>query len=219
MKISRSFCSIASAIFYLTLFVIVSAFQLKTAKPKWTIKATYYESCSCNAPCPCPFGLPMTNSYCKLNALLVIEKGSFNKTDLKGIKLIMSGSVGKWGAYYFSEETTNEQKRSMEQILAIVNSGGFDTILTSQYAKVDVEDKGDRICFSAPNIKVDMSMVKGNNDKPVVIQNLKSKLFQGYIPCLSHINIRSFQDKEYDFAFEKKAGFTATWNLNHNDFK
>lgn len=107
----------------------------------------------------------------------------------------------------------------MEHILLIVKPGGFDTFLTSQHAKVDVEDKGDRIRFSAMNIKVDMSMVKGNNDKPVMIQNLKSKLYQGYIPCLSHINIRSFQDNEYDFAFEKKAGFTSTWNLNHNDFK
>ena len=219
MKKSRSFCLIVSTICCLTLFVIVSAFQLKTAKPKWKIKATYYESCSCIAPCPCPFGLPLTNSYCKLNALLVIHEGSFNKTNLSGIKLITSGSSGQWGAYYFSEETTKEQKRSMEHILSIVKSGGFDTILTSQHAKVDVEVKGDRIRFSAPNIKVDMSMVKGNNDKPVVIQNLKSKLFQGYIPCLSHINIRSFQANEYDFAFEKKAGFTSTWNLNHNDFK
>lgn len=219
MKTNRFFYLLISNICFVMLFSLVSAFQLKTAKPKWTIKATYYESCSCNAPCPCPFGLPMTNSYCKLNALLVIHKGSFNKTDLKGINLIMSGSVGKWGAYYFSEETTSDQKRSMEQILSIVNPGGFNTILTSQHAKVDVEDKGDRIRYSAPNIKVEMSMVKGNNDKPVVIQNLKSKLFQGYIPYLSHINIRSFQNNEYDFEFEKKAGFTSTWNLNQNDFK
>lgn len=219
MKTSRSFRSIVSAISYFTFFIIVSGFQLNKVEPKWTIKATYYESCSCNAPCPCPFGLPMTNSYCKLNALIVIHKGSFNKTDLKGVKLIMSGSVGKWGAYYFSEETTNDQKRSIEQILAIVNPGGFDTILTSQHAKINVEDKGDKIHFAASNIMVEMSMVKGNNDKPVVIQNLKGKLFKGYIPWLSAINSRSFQDREYDFTFEKKAGFSSTWNLNHNDFK
>lgn len=219
MKTYRSFCLVLSTISCLTLFIIVSGFQRNKAKPKWTIKATYYESCSCNAPCPCPFGLPMTNSYCKLNGLIVIHNGSFNNTNLKGAKLIISGSVGKWGSYYFSEETTNDQKRSIEQILSIINPGGFDTILTSQHVKINVEDKGDRIRFAAPNIKVEMSMVKGNNDKPVVIQNLKSKLFQGYIPWLSDINSRSFQDKEYDFSFEKKAGFTSTWNLNHNDFK
>lgn len=219
MKTYRSFCLVLSTISCLTLFIIISGFQRNKAKPKWTIKATYYESCSCNAPCPCPFGLPMTNSYCKLNALIVIHKGSFNNIDLKGTKLIMSGSAGKWGAYYFAEETTNEQKRSMEQILAIVNPGGFDTILASKHTKIDFEDKNDRIHFSAPNIKVDMSIVKGNNNRPVMIQNLKGKLFQDYIPCFSDINIRSCQDKEYDFSFEKKAGFTSTWNLNHNDFK
>jgi hypothetical protein len=215
---SRVFLPV-SVLFYLTLLTVTSAFQPRTDKPKWKIKATYFESCSCNAPCPCPFGLPMTNSFCKLNALLVVHEGSFNKINLKGVKLIMSGSAGKWGAYYFSEEITPEQKRSMEQILFIINPGSFDTVLTSQVSAIQFEDKNGFIRYSTPNIKVEMSTVKGNHHKPVVIQNLKGKLFDGYIPCFSNTNIRAFSDSEHDFAFEKKAGFISTWNFTQLDFK
>ena len=113
----------------------------RTEKPKWEINATYHESCSCNAPCPCPFGLPMTNSYCKLNSLLDVHEGQFNNIDLKGVKVILSGSVGGWGEYYFSDATTTEQKSAIENILKVVNNSGFDTILTSKLTKINSRTK------------------------------------------------------------------------------
>lgn len=204
---------------FITVLILLFGCQQKTIKPKWTINATYHESCSCNAPCPCPFGLPMTNSFCKLNSLLYIHKGQFNDIDLKGVKVILSGSSGKRGEYYFSETTTNEQKRSIESILKIVNIANFDTILVSKKTKVKFEKAGNNVAFSMSNISVLMSMVKGKNDKPVIVQNLKSKLFENYIPYLSHKNIRSFSDTTHDFSFVEKAGFISEWNLTDNDFK
>jgi Protein of unknown function (DUF1326) len=203
----------------MSVYFIITAFQAGAPKAKWSIKASYYESCSCNAPCPCPFGLPMTNSYCKLNAILVIHSGSYNKIDLNGTKLIVSGSSGKWGTYYFDDKASTEQKAAIEKILAIVNPGGFDTILSSSYSKIQFEDENGKIAFSAPNIEVEMNTVKGNHNKPVLIQNLRGKLFRGYIPCLSQTNFRSFSDAEHDFSFKQKAGFCSNWNLNQDDFK
>ncbi len=206
-------------LFFFTLLVFILGCQQKTENTKWSLKATYYESCSCNAPCPCPFGLPMTNSFCKLNSLLEIHNGHFNNIDLKGVKVILTGSSGKWGEYYFSEATTNEQKRSIESILEIVNIAGFDTILKSKKTKINFENKDGNVAFSMSNINVLMSMVKGKNDQPVIIQNLKSKLFENYIPYLSHKNVRLFSNTTNDFYFEGKAGFTSKWNLTDNDFK
>jgi len=51
---------------YLILAVLAGCQQIYET-PKWELKATYHEGCSCNAPCPCPFGLPilvyLPNSY------------------------------------------------------------------------------------------------------------------------------------------------------------
>jgi Protein of unknown function (DUF1326) len=206
-------------LFFFTLLVFILGCQQKTENTKWSLKATYYESCSCNAPCPCPFGLPMTNSFCKLNSLLEIHNGQFNNIDLKGVKVILTGSSGKWGEYYFSEATTNEQKRSIESILEIVNIAGFDTVLISKQTKINFENKDANVAFSTSNINVAMSMVKGKNNQPVIVQNLNGKPFENYIPYLSHKNVRSFSDTAHDFSFEGKAGFTSKWNLTDNDFK
>ena len=168
---------------FIAVLILFLGCQQKTLKPKWSINATYHESCICNAPCPCPFELPMTNSFCKLNSLLDIHERKYNIIDLTGVKIILTGTSGKWGEYYFSEAITNEQKRSIESILKIVNIAKFDFILASKKTKINFEKESNNVAFSMSNISVLMSMVKGKNDKPVIVQNLKSKLFENYIPC------------------------------------
>jgi hypothetical protein len=210
-----------SELYILPIFILFFGYKQKieTSNPKWSIKATYYESCSCNAPCPCPFGLPMTNSFCKLNSLLEIHEGQFNGIDLKGVKVVTTGSSGDWGEYIFSEKTNDEQISSVESILEIVDIYGFKTILTSKKAKIDFEKKEGNVTFSTPKASVVMSMVKGKNGKPVIIQNLSKKVFENYIPYLSHKNIHSCSDTIYNFSIEKKAGFTSEWNLTDKDFR
>lgn len=209
----------AKNISLIAIIILFSGCHQKSIKQQWSIKATYHESCSCNAPCPCPFGLPMTNSFCKLNSLLEIHEGQFDNIDLKGVKVILSGYAGEWGEYYFSETTTNKQKHSIENILKTVNIAGFDTILTSKKNKINFEKKDGNITFSTSNINVTMSMVKGKNGNPVVIQNLSKKVFENYIPYLSHKNVRTGLNTTHDFSFEKKAGFTSEWNLTNENYK
>ena len=202
-----------------TLLIFILSCQKKTENSKWSIKATYYEGCSCNAPCPCPFGLPMTNSYCKLNGLLNIHEGKYENIELKGVKAILSGSVGEWGTYYFSETTTKEQILAVEKILATVNIAAFDTILSSKVTKIDYKNENGKVSFSTPNIKVVMDMVKGKNDQPVVVQNLKSKWSQNYTPHLCSKNSRAFTDDSiHNFSFERKAGFSSEWDFADYDF-
>lgn len=206
-------------IFFITVLILLFGLEQKTEKPKWSIKATYYESCSCNAPCPCPLGLPMINSFCKLNSLLEIHEGKFNDIDLKGVKLVITGASGDWGEYSFSETTTDEQKSSVESILKIVNVYGFNTILTSKKAKIDFEKKEGSVTFSTSKVNVIMFMVKGKNGEPVVINNLSKKVFENYIPYFSHKNIHLCSNTTYNFSFAKKAGFTSEWNLTDEDYK
>lgn len=208
---------------YIVIAFIILGFtaecQILNQKSKWHIKAKYYESCSCNAPCPCPFGLPMVNSFCKLNGLLEIYSGKYNKTKLDGINVIISGSVGQWGEYYFSEKVTDDQKKAIEHILANVNAGGFDTILISKKAKIEIIKNKEDVAFSTSHIDVKMKIVKGENDQPVIIKNLKGKLFENYSPYFSISSSRSLLDSTNNFLFKEKAGFTSIWNLTNKDFK
>ncbi len=200
--------------------VIIFTFgcQSKVDEKLWHIKATYYESCSCNAPCPCPFGLPMTNSFCKLNALLDIQEGVFNDINLKGVKVLISGSSGQWGEYYFPETVTDAEIQSVRTILQTVNISGFDSILVCERTKILFDHSKDSVRYSSPNIQVRMRMIKGKDDQPVIVQNLKGKYFENYSPYFSIRNVRSFSDPIHDFSFDHKAGFSAQWNFNNTDF-
>ncbi len=203
----------------LSIIFIVCSCRHESKAPKWIIKATYNEGCSCNAPCPCPFGLPMTNSSCLLNGLVDIHEGRYKEIDLSGVKMILSGEVGGWGEYYFSEGTSDAQKEGLEEMLKVINVTGFDTIVKSEKAEINFTHKNGKIFYSTKNIKVELKTVLGKDDKPVIVQNLNSKLFENYIPHLSILNSRSFSDSSHNFSFKKKAGFTAEWNLTNKDFE
>lgn len=193
--------------------------QSNEGKEQWAINAIYYESCSCNAPCPCPFGLPMTNSYCQLNALLDIQEGIFNNISLKGVQVLISGSSGRWGEYYFPQAVTDAQIQSVCSILQTVNVSGFDSILVCTRTNILFERSEDSIVFSSSNIQVHMSAVKGKDDQPVIVQNLKGKHFENYSPYFSSRNIRTFSDPKRNFSFARKAGFSSQWNFKSTDFK
>ncbi len=186
---------------------------------KWFLKATYHEACSCNAPCPCPFGLPMTNSYCKLNGLVLIHEGQYEDIDLSGLKAVLSGSVGSWGEYYFTETISDIQKDAFEKILKTINITHFDSIAHSEKTKINYSKTKSEISYSTSKIDVKLNTIIGANNKPVEIKNLNGKTFKNYIPHLSIKNKRTFQDTINNFSFPQKAGFTSEWDLSENDYK
>jgi len=161
----------------------------------------------------------MTNSFCKLNALLDIQEGVFNDISLNGIKVLISGSSSQWGEYYFPQTATDAEIQSVRTILQTVNISGFDSILVCERTKILFEHSKDSVGYSSPNIQVRMRMVKGKDDQPVIVQNLKGKYFENYTPYFSIRNVRSFSDSMHDFSFDQKAGFAAQWNFNSTDFQ
>ena len=207
------------AIYLIALILFLQSGCQKQGEPEWFLKATYHEGCSCNAPCPCPFGLPMTNSYCKMNALIDIHDGRYDKIDLSGIQVVMSGSIGSWAEYYFPETISDQQQKALEDLLKIINGFGTDNILKSEKTKVAFNKKDGKVFFSVPGIRVELDMVKGANNQPVVVENLSNKLFKGYIPHLSIVNERVCADTSRNFSLAQKAGFTSDWDLSDKDYE
>lgn len=199
--------------------ILIQTACLEKNEPTWFLKATYYEGCSCTAPCPCPYGLPMSNSFCKLNGLVDIHEGEFNNIDLSGTRAILSGSVGDWGEYYFDTKTTDEQMKALEELFKIVDVTGFKTILKSQKAKINFSNQKGKVLYSTPNIAVELDMVRGLNDTPVIVQNLKSILFNDYTPHLAVENRKNALDSSFCFSFTQKAGYSAKWDITNKNFK
>lgn len=189
----------------------------KVNKGDWFIKASYHEACSCNAPCPCPYGLPMTNSYCKSNSFIDIHQSNYKNVDLSGFKVILTGGVGEPGKFFIAEPVKEEQIIAFKDLLTIINPGGYNEITFGGQVPIDFNNKNGQINYSTQNIQVQLQPVIGNNGMPVVVNNLKGKLFKNYIPHLAIINNRTFNDTITNFQYTNKAGFTSLWNISEKD--
>jgi len=94
----------------------------------WHIRGTYFESCNCDAICPCRRidGAPggrSTHGICLGVLTWLIEEGRANGTDLAGLPVAMAisfdddepGSPWTW-ILYVDERTSDEQQAALEAI-------------------------------------------------------------------------------------------------------
>jgi hypothetical protein len=94
----------------------------------WAIRGSYFESCNCDAICPCRRidGVPggrSTHGICAGALSWLIEEGNAAGTDLAGLAVAMSirfdddepGSPWTW-ILYLDERASEEQRASLEAI-------------------------------------------------------------------------------------------------------
>lgn len=59
--------------------------------PKWKLKGSLIGACSCDWGCPCNFDARPTKGFCEGGYVIVIDKGTFGKTKLDGLKMAWLG--------------------------------------------------------------------------------------------------------------------------------
>jgi len=94
----------------------------------WRIRGTYFESCNCDAICPCRRidgvkGSRSTHGVCLGVLSWAVEEGAANGIDLSGLPVAIAsqysddepGSPWTW-ILYLDERASSEQRRALEQI-------------------------------------------------------------------------------------------------------
>jgi hypothetical protein len=85
----------------------------------WKLSGTFYENCSCDAICPCPWSnmaRVATNDDCRLAMMCEIDSGSVDGVDVSGTMCVMVAQTpalmpeGNWKVgLVMSELATDEQ--------------------------------------------------------------------------------------------------------------
>ena len=101
----------------------------------WHVRGTYFESCNCDAICPCrridgEAGGRSTHGECLGVLSWVIEDGEADGVDLSGLPVAMAtrysddeeGSPWTW-ALYLDERATDEQRAALEGIYTGARGG------------------------------------------------------------------------------------------------
>lgn len=104
---------------------------------QWNLKGTYFETCSCEAACPCIFTSPPTDGDCKAMVAWHIDKGVYADTRLDGLNVALAvhapGTMvaTKWRvAAYFDDNASAAQSEALHAIFG-GKSGGHPAVLAS----------------------------------------------------------------------------------------
>ena len=117
------------------------------AGPKWSVRATAIEACSCPMFCPCYFddkpaphatkaadkgggaghaGHGGQEHFCRFNMAYKVDSGQYGDTKLDGAKFWISGDLGEgwgdgkadWAVLTFDPSVTPEQRKGIQAALA-----------------------------------------------------------------------------------------------------
>jgi hypothetical protein len=91
----------------------------------WKLKGSYFETCNCEAACPCNFLGPPTDGHCTVLVGWHIDEGSFDVTRLDGLNAAMVAHAPghmlqtKWKvALYLDSRASPAQSEALTQIFS-----------------------------------------------------------------------------------------------------
>jgi hypothetical protein len=91
----------------------------------WSLKGSYFETCSCDLMCPCnmSFSHAAENDYCRVTNFFNIKEGEIEGTDVSGLRvalIVETGEVmadGNWRLGLFIDERASDEQ--MEKLTAV----------------------------------------------------------------------------------------------------
>lgn len=108
----------------------------------WKIKGTYFETCTCDATCPCIVLSDPTDGDCKVLVAWHIDEGSFNEVRLNDLNVALAAyspgnmATTPWqAAVYFDAKASEAQKDALMQIFT-GQAGGHPSRLVSHIGEV-----------------------------------------------------------------------------------
>lgn len=91
----------------------------------WKLKGSYFETCNCEAACPCNFGGPPTEGQCTVLVGWHIDQGHYAGTTLDNLNVaLVAHAPGhmletKWKvALYLDQRVSDEQANALTEIFA-----------------------------------------------------------------------------------------------------
>ena len=91
----------------------------------WSVKGTYFETCSCELMCPCNLSLDhgATYDYCRVTLVFNVQEGQVDGTDVSGLVVAAIADTpkvmteGNWRlGVYIDDKASDEQ---MEKLLGV----------------------------------------------------------------------------------------------------
>ncbi|HTS64366.1 MAG TPA: DUF1326 domain-containing protein [Candidatus Acidoferrales bacterium] len=189
---------------------------------QWKLNGGYFESCNCDAACPCIFLGPPTRGECTVLVAWHIDKGNFGATRLDSLNLVLAAhSPGhmlhaKWRvALYVDERATPEQRDALTKIFA-GQAGGhlanlapcIGEVLGVKAVPIDYRAEGRRRTLSIGGIAgMDIEAVPGQNGGEVTVAGMPFCVVPGIPAVVAKSKLVTYRDYGYTWEMSDRNGF------------
>jgi hypothetical protein len=188
----------------------------------WKIEGSYFESCNCEAACPCVFLSKPTDGECGVMIAWHINKGKFEDVALDGLSVAFAvrspGHMAqvKWDAAVCLDERANEkQKEALSKIFA-GQAGGHPAALASHMgnipglASVPIEHqaKGKQRSMKIPNVaEMSIEALEGQGGAEITVSNHPLCIAPGIPAVTARSKKLSYKDHGMSWELSAKSGF------------
>ena len=124
----------------------------------WKVEGTYFETCSCNVPCPCTVSLSLgaTLDYCRATLIFHVTDGDVDGTDVSGLSVAAIADTpkvmteGNWRlGVFIDDKASDEQAEKLGAVFGGQLGGPMEALgpligenLGVQRAPIEIREEG-----------------------------------------------------------------------------
>jgi len=188
---------------------------------QWKLSGTYFETCNCEAACPCVFTSPPTDGDCKAMVAWHIDKGAYADTRLDGLNVALAvyapGTMvaTKWKvAAYFDDKASAAQSEALHAIFG-GKAGGHPAVLASFIGEMAGAKSvpmvytadGRKSSLSIPGVaEAQIEQLDGQGGGPITIAGHPLCIAPGQAATLARSSRFTLDDFGWDWNFSGKNG-------------
>lgn len=189
---------------------------------KWSLRGTYFETCNCDAACPCVMLSDPTQDDCTVLVGWHIDKGEFGDVSLDGLNVALAayspGNMAKvpWqAAVYFDDRATQAQAQALGQIFS-GQAGGHPArlaqhigeILGARSVPIEFRAEGKRRSLRVGNVaEAAIQAIEGQGGDEVTVAGNPLAIAPGYPAVVSRSEGMRYQDHNFQWELSGKNGF------------
>ncbi len=194
---------------------------------EWSVAGSYFETCNCEAACPCVFLSPPTTGKCVVLIVWHIDAGRFGSVALDGLNVALAvDSPGpmtqvKWAAaLYLDSRATPEQRDALSRIFS-GQAGGHPAMLASfigqvlgvKSAAIDYRAAGKTRSVKVAGVaEAEIAALQGPDIADTLITNHPLAVAPGHPVVVARSKKLSFHDLGLNWELSNKNGYYSPFN-------
>jgi hypothetical protein len=188
----------------------------------WNVSGTYFESCNCEAACPCVFLSPPTTGECTAVLGWHIDSGEFEDLSVDGLNVGLAVYVdghmanGGWRvALYVDDRASEEQTEALGAIFSgaagghpAVLGGFIGEVMGVAPAAISFDSDTSSLSFKAGDVaEVQLTAIEGQGGELVTVTNHPLAVAPGNAAVAARSDKLRYTDHGYDWELSGRNGF------------